>query len=79
MNGFTLAGAVLADSVSPGAGKKEKAGSRLTPRLKARHFQKEYNTPAKPERIQYAQGTLRPWRPQTVASHCPILSIRESV
>ena len=40
MNEFTLAGAVLADSLDRGAGKKEKAGSRLTPRLKARHFQK---------------------------------------
>jgi len=47
VNEFTLAGAVLADSLDRGAGKKETAGSRLTPRLKARHFQKEYNTPAK--------------------------------
>ena len=40
MNEFTLAGAVLADSLGRGADKKETAGSRLTPRLKARHFQK---------------------------------------
>ena len=40
VNEFTLAGAVLADSLDQGAGKKETAGSQLTPRLKARHFQK---------------------------------------
>lgn len=39
VNEFTLAGAVLADSLGPGCGQKERAGSRLTPRLKARHFQ----------------------------------------
>ena len=63
----------------PGCGQKETAGSRLTPRLKARHFQKNTIHPQKPERIQYAQGTLRPCNPRAVASHCLILSVRESV
>ena len=40
VNEFTLAGAVLADSLDRGARQKERAKSRLTPRLKARHFQK---------------------------------------
>ena len=73
VNEFTLAGAVLADSLDRGAGKKETAGSQLTPRLKARHFQKNTIHPQKPERIQYAQGTLRPCNPRAMASHCLIL------
>ena len=39
MNEFTLAGAVLADSLGR-VWTKRTAGSRLTPRLKTRHFQK---------------------------------------
>ena len=62
----------------PGCSQKERAGSRLTPRLKARHFQKNTIHPQKPERIQYAQGTLRPCNPRAVASHCLIL-VAESV
>jgi len=65
--------------VWPGCGQKRTAGSRLTPRLKARHFQKNTIHPQKPERIQYAQGTLRPCNPRAMASYCLILSVRESV
>ncbi len=61
VNEFTLAGAVLADSLGRGAGKKEKAGSRLTPRLKARHFQK--NTIARDmhncSALRHAQGPYK--------------------
>ena len=81
MNEFTLAGAVLADSLGRGADKKRTAGSRLTPRLKARHFQKNTIHPQNPERIQYAQGTLRPCNPRAMASHClilPFLNCRDS-
>ena len=62
----------------PGCGQKERAGSRLTPRLKARHFQKNTIHPQNPERIQYAQGTLRPCNPRAMASYCLIL-VAESV
>ncbi|WP_173475592.1 hypothetical protein [Fibrobacter succinogenes] len=75
VNEFTLAGAVLADSLGRGAGKKETARSRLTPRLKARHFQKNTIHPQKPGRIQYAQGTLRPCNPWAMASYCLILVV----
>ncbi len=72
MNEFTLAGAVLADSLGRGADKKN-GGEPTHSSPKSATFSKEYNIPAKPERIQYAQGTLRPCSPRAMASHCLIL------
>ena len=74
VNEFTLAGAVLADSLGRSAGKR-KGGEPTHSSPKSATFSKEYNTPAKPERIQYAQGTLRPCNPRAMASHCLILVV----
>ena len=98
VNEFTLAGAVLADSLGRGADKKN-GGEPTHSSPKSATFSKEYNTPAQscngllhpfrvrndvakhPERIQYAQGTLRPCNPRAVASYClilPFLNCRDS-
>ncbi len=92
MNEFILAGAVLADSLGRGAGKKN-GGEPTHSSPKSATFSKEYNTPAQscngllhpsrvrndvakhPERIQYAQGTLRPCNSRATASHCLILVV----
>ena len=95
MNEFTLAGAVLADSLGRGADKKN-GGEPTHSSPKSATFSKEYNSSRHaqlfgpsacsgalqrhnhPERIQYAQGTLRPCNPRAMASHCLIL-VAESV
>jgi len=95
VNEFTLAGAVLADSLGRGADKKN-GGEPTHSSPKNATFSKEYNNPHNlamdcftlsgfamtlqnnPERIQYAQGTLRPCNPRAMASYCLIL-VAESV
>ena len=98
MNEFTLAGAVLADSLGRGADKKN-GGEPTHSSPKSATFSKEYNSSQHvqlfgpstcsgtlqrhnhPERIQYAQGTLRPCNARTMASHClilPFLNCRDS-
>ena len=56
MNEFTLAGAVLADSLGRGAGKKN-GGEPTHSSPKSATFSKEYNTPA-----QSCNGLLHPFR-----------------
>ena len=51
----------------PGCGQKERAGSRLTPRLKARHFQTNTIHPQNPSgystpRVHYAHAIHGRWR-----------------
>ena len=77
VNEFTLAGAALAGSLAEVQAKRN-GGEPTHSSPKSATFSKEYNTPAKPERIQYAQGTLRPCSPRAMASYCLIL-VAESV
>ena len=77
MNEFTLAGAVLADSLGRGAGKKN-GGEPTHSSPKNATFSKNTIHPQNPERIQYAQDTIHPWPSRAVASNCLIL-VAESV
>ena len=62
----------------PGCGQKRKGGEPTHSSPKSATFSKNTIHPQNPERIQYAQGTLRPCNPRATASHCLIL-VAESV
>ena len=62
VNEFTLAGAVLADSLGRGAGKKN-GGEPTHSSPKSATFSKEYNTPAKTRADTVRPGYTTPMQP----------------